>query len=80
MGVQVNKPGSNNRPIGIDDLIGDAVCPTTYPRDATVLDPHVTSKSRHSCPIDDGAVFYVNVVLHTHVSPRVRRYEPRPHQ
>ena len=70
MGVEVNESWGNNRAVGIDDLVGYAVGPAPYAGNATVFDPHVASESRHPCSIDDGAVFYVNVVVSSHGSPR----------
>ena len=70
MSVKVDKAWSNNRPVRVDDLLGDTVGSTAYTGDATILDPHVASESRHPCSIYNGAVFDVNVVVSSHGSPR----------
>ena len=50
--------------------LGDTVGSTAYTGDATILDPHVASESRHPCSVHNGAVFDMNVVVSRHGSPR----------
>src|SRR5215469_3949824 len=71
VGVQVNEPGRDHQPVGIDDLFREARRPPAYLGDLSVFDPNVAAKPRHPSSVDDRSAFNLNIEISHRLFPPV---------
>ena len=69
MRMQIDEPGCDDQPVGIDDRIGTAGRTPADPGDFSVLDPDVALKTRNARSVDDGASLDMNVERRHAVPP-----------
>ena len=61
--VEIDEAGSDDGPIGINDLVRGSLGPSAHLGDTSVLDPKIAPILRCTGAIDDGPVLDVDVVV-----------------